>query len=673
MKKLIALTLSLLMVFTVIPMAIVSAADESVSKVILDFEDQNGIGVHIGDAGSKLIDTSTITNSVFDAWKTNSGSYCASVNGKGNWASFNLPENWWIYTDENDGTTYTKPSLISFDITSSTTSKSASLNGVAFTIGAAKEGLDKTKFTTLKAVGEVTASAKTYRTVKYKIPTTLDLSQFTRVVVNCWGTNDNCYIDNVTLVYPKSYTATFSGTETAELASPVDSIAQNFTNGETSIVLPDATLANGKTFAGWVTEADSATVLPAGTEVSLEDDTAFYAVATDRGPYPTPDAPTVASKTFNSVTLTALGSDFVYSKDGTTWQESNEFTSLEPSTEYTFYTKHIATLAYDESAVSEGTTVTTEAITEFIFSSDYVTLSDNTANLGFNSNDGYPNISKTGLTAGKGVTVTTKYTVDPGVYDLTLYARSYAGRAPVDVEINGTKVAESLDTSSSSGTTGNNKAFALGSITIPETTVLTIKFKTTGSGSLYLNSLKLDKTADYVNTLTTDAISTKDTASIRLSDTINGIRFYTTVDEEKLNTLVDGQTYEMGTLIGPKDKINGELTAEDLADSNAVAVKYQYGSFYTEGEGDNAFSGIVGSLVGIKEDNTSFDTTYGNINRDFVARGYVKVGDTYYYSSTTATRSLGYIANEYVKAGNIDNANANKWAAAYSAVNPSAE
>ncbi|MGN0173908.1 MAG: hypothetical protein ACI39F_05645, partial [Acutalibacteraceae bacterium] len=342
--------------------------------------------------------------------------------------------------------------------------------------------------------------------------------------------------------------------------------------------------------------------------------------------------------------------------------------------------KHIATLAYDESAVSAGTTVTTDIITEFVFSSAYVTLSDNTANLGFASNDGYPNISKTGLSEGVGVTVTTKYTVAPGVYDTTLFARAYSGRAPVDVSVNGIVLAESLDTSkNTSGAQGPNVLFALGSLTIPETTVLTIKFTTTGSGSLYLNSLKLDKTADYVATQTTDAISTKDTASIRLGDTVNGIRFYTTVDEEKLNTLVNGQTYEIGTLIGPKDLIGDELTVEDFTDGNALDVKYIYKKdgnyvYYTEEtESSTTFKGIVGSIVGIKENNTSFDTTYGNINRDFVARGYVKVGDTYYYSSTTATRSLGYIANEYVKAGNTDNANANKWATAYNAVNPSAE
>ena len=653
LKKIIAVVCAAALMLTAasaVLLATVSAEAESVSKVVVDFEDQNGVGKFIGDAASKLVNTSTITNTVFDAWKVNAGNYCASVNGKGNWAAINLPENWWVYTNESDGITYTKPNIISFDIMCTSTVKSASLNGVGFTTGDSSEAFNPNKLTRLNAVGQVTASAKTYRTVTYKIPTTLDLSQFTRVVVNCWGTNDNCYIDNVTLVYPKSFTATFSGTETAELASPVADIYQKFTEGETSITLPDATLANDKSFAGWVTEADSATVLPAGTPVALEDDTAFYAVATDRGPYPTPDAPVVTAKTFNSVTLAALGEDFVYSKDGTTWQKSNVFTSLAPSTDYTFYTKHIATLSYAESAVSAGTTVTTDAITEFVFSKEYVTLSDNTANLGFASNDGYPNISKTGLTAGKGVTLTTKYAVAPGVYDLTLYTRSYAGRAPVDIEVNGTKVAESLDTSKdASGKTGNNLAHALNSITIPETTVLTIKITTTGSGSLYLNSLKLDKTADVVQM---PSITMLDGAAMRIDQKTDGIRFSATVPTAQLQAFRDSgaNIVDFGMIIAQADS---NLTTDSMIVDNALemdtesvslpeeknAVLASYGRADAESDQSGTVTQIIGSLVEIKP---------GNANKQYVARAYIKYedesGEHYIYSNISEPRSIATVA-----------------------------
>ncbi|MGN0172960.1 MAG: hypothetical protein ACI39F_00825 [Acutalibacteraceae bacterium] len=171
----------------------------------------------------------------------------------------------------------------------------------------------------------------------------------------------------------------------------------------------------------------------------------------------------------------------------------------------------------------------------------------------------------------------------------------------------------------------------------------------------------------------TDAISTKSTASIRLGATVNGIRFYTTVDETKLKELIgDSTDYEYGTLIGPKDKINGVLTFEDVDANNAVDVQFlNKDAFYTEGSGDDSFKGIVGSLVGIKEEKTSF-SDYGNVPRDFVARGYVRVGDTYYYSSTTATRSLGYIASQYIADGN-SNDNATRWASVYEAYKKATE
>lgn len=50
----------------------------------------------------------------------------------------------------------------------------------------------------------------------------------------------------------------------------------------------------------------------------------------------TPDAPTLLSKTANSVTLTSK-SGYEYSKDGTTWQSSSVFLDLLPNTTYIFY------------------------------------------------------------------------------------------------------------------------------------------------------------------------------------------------------------------------------------------------------------------------------------------------------------------------------------------------
>ncbi|MCL1811863.1 MAG: hypothetical protein FWG41_06610, partial [Methanomassiliicoccaceae archaeon] len=73
----------------------------------------------------------------------------------------------------------------------------------------------------------------------------------------------------------------------------------------------------------------------------------------------TPPAPTVESKTHNSVTLTFVAG-YQYSKDGTTWQNSNIFSNLEPDTEYTFYQRVRETSDALASASSPGTVVTTE-------------------------------------------------------------------------------------------------------------------------------------------------------------------------------------------------------------------------------------------------------------------------------------------------------------------------
>ena len=126
-------------------------------------------------------------------------------------------------------------------------------------------------------------------------------------------------------------------------------------------------------------------------------------------------------------------------------------------------------------------------------------------------------------------------------------------------------------------------------------------------------------------------VSTDVKASIRMNQ-VNGIRFYTTVDQEKIAALeADGATVELGTLIAPKDLLDGtELTLDlaELATPKAVNVKYQArnedGSvkYYTD---ENGFSGIVGTIANIKESNTAYSATSGNITRDFVARGYVKV------------------------------------------------
>lgn len=104
-------------------------------------------------------------------------------------------------------------------------------------------------------------------------------------------------------------------------------------------------------------------------------------------------------------------------------------------------------------------------------------------------------------------------------------------------------------------------------------------------------------------------------ASIRLNDK-NGVRFYTNVDKEAIAALqADGYTVELGTIIAPSDKIDGDFTHED----DNIDIKYQAvnedGSFMYH-EDNSGFSGVVGSIVDIKS---------SNIGRKFVGRGYVRV------------------------------------------------
>ncbi|MGN0174577.1 MAG: hypothetical protein ACI39F_09070, partial [Acutalibacteraceae bacterium] len=136
-------------------------------------------------------------------------------------------------------------------------------------------------------------------------------------------------------------------------------------------------------------------------------------------------------------------------------------------------------------------------------------------------------------------------------------------------------------------------------------------------------------------------------ASIRLGEQ-NGIRFYTKVDQDKISSLKEQNAQiEMGTLIAPSDNLADSELTHELTVGKFVDVEYKSNSYYTDSTG---FSGVVGSIINIKEINTSWSTQTGNITRGFIGRGYVKVtldGESYInYASYTGnniennTRSL---------------------------------
>ena len=162
-------------------------------------------------------------------------------------------------------------------------------------------------------------------------------------------------------------------------------------------------------------------------------------------------------------------------------------------------------------------------------------------------------------------------------------------------------------------------------------------------------------------------------ASIRLNEKA-GLRFYTTVDTEKIEALKKaGATVETGTLIAHAERLgteelNFDATAADSS-GNVVWTKVVFDSeeYF---EDDTGFKGVVGSIVDIK------DT---NINTEFIGRGYVTVtfGDytkTVYadYAESNIhnnTRSIGYVAYRfkadtaiYSKLTEADKALVDKWA-----------
>ena len=82
-------------------------------------------------------------------------------------------------------------------------------------------------------------------------------------------------------------------------------------------------------------------------------------ITTDKMSVNAPSAPTVATKTHNSVTLNRV-SGCEYSIDVINWQSSNVFENLDSDTEYTFYQRVAETDTTYASESSTGLTVRTD-------------------------------------------------------------------------------------------------------------------------------------------------------------------------------------------------------------------------------------------------------------------------------------------------------------------------
>ncbi|MFV0520211.1 MAG: C1 family peptidase, partial [Lachnospirales bacterium] len=131
-------------------------------------------------------------------------------------------------------------------------------------------------------------------------------------------------IDNTAPKIGDKLSATYNGNNTGTLSYQWKANGTNVgTNDSTYTVTVDDL---GKTITVEVTSSKET-----GTITSTETSAVVKKAAPS-----TPNAPTIESKTHNSVTLVSI-TGYEYSKDNSTWQTSNIFTGLTASTDYNFY------------------------------------------------------------------------------------------------------------------------------------------------------------------------------------------------------------------------------------------------------------------------------------------------------------------------------------------------
>jgi hypothetical protein len=138
-------------------------------------------------------------------------------------------------------------------------------------------------------------------------------------------------------------------------------------------------------------------------------------------------------------------------------------------------------------------------------------------------------------------------------------------------------------------------------------------------------------------------ITTRSTASVRLSSTSSGLRFVSEVDTAQLNEFkLKYKDVQIGTLIAPTDLLNGKELRHEIgtAGKDYIDVVAKVDKAYKND--NNGVTLYAGSIVNIHEK---------NLERDFSAVGYIKLTDaagnvTYYYSNVTSTRNVSDVAED---------------------------
>ncbi len=444
MRKLLALTLSLLMVFSVMPMVMASAETYFTPE-----------------------DVSNPDNWVVGQWDMNTGAYSSSNVNRATLKNKIAVQPGTIYGLALSG------------------SSASGLNIVLRTYNSKAAFVASYSMVGLK---EYTAPAGIY----YITITVYDKANLIDLV------KAGSVVATMTVKGTKEYTASFEGTETAVLAESVDAIEVGVET-DYKIALPEATLAEGE-FAGWATKDAPTTVIAAGTEVVVNADTTFYAVLTDKPAAATPAAPTVASASGTSVTLTKV-TNAVYSMDGTTWKSSNTFTGLEQGIEYTFYQKLNETLAYDESAVSEALVYALPVSYLFDWVRDKSGVNDFNETITpasgtlttKNYTDGTCMTTSRSLAVGDVLSYTTKTNVTWGIYRVDFELRASGGRAQLGIKLGDRDYGTFV-----TGSGGSNTVVTLFNDYVQEEQgPITITFTAKTAGTIYIEQLHLTKVGDF--------------------------------------------------------------------------------------------------------------------------------------------------------------------------------
>jgi len=159
-----------------------------------------------------------------------------------------------------------------------------------------------------------------------------------------------------------------TGTASIDNTSPKigDTLTGSYTLGNNTGTLTytwksgATTLGTGTTYTVLTGDLGNTITLEVTSDVETGSITsgATSAVVKKTGPS-APSAPTLDTKTHNSVTLTA-NALYEFSDDASIWQASNVFSGLSPNTAYTFYQRVAATADTLESAASAVFNVTTD-------------------------------------------------------------------------------------------------------------------------------------------------------------------------------------------------------------------------------------------------------------------------------------------------------------------------